>query len=860
MLESVLYPLIAALKFIYLSLASITGSYGLALILLSCITSSVVMLLGRLLRGYSKREHLIQTILAPQLSAIKAEGNAAIRHRRVQALYRRYGYHPAHSLRSAVPLLLQLPFLFAAFYLLSKLNVLQGKSLFVIKDLASPDKLLWGINLLPLLMTAINVLSAIFTTGFKTRDKTQSFIIAFLFLVLLYNAPAALLVYWTMNNMLFLFKTLLGKHAKPELRLPKEPVVPLKLSASFTTQFGVALRQYFGLILLFYLYQAIAMQNYYVFSGFFKYIPLCLAAYMFWILQVKDLLKCYKPTLQHNLALLVLGFDILFFVILGLNFVAPIVELKPQIYVMFCYLASLLGLSGFMIGALIKETLTKAELARTPYLLILVCACALIPGLHFAHVNPDYLKGWLHIMFAFCIALSALANYAVLLATCSLNSSKSRIALNSAVFSFAFIVLPLLRSFLKLRNDVDMDFWIMLALLLAVSHLIKSRRSFTILLRIVLITLTVFLVSYIFGMFSAPKTGKGKIKILTREMQNIKFLNKPNIYLFVYDGMPNERVFKQQGQPFDKLKYLIDKYGFKLYPDTYTIGEMSMDSMGNLLDFSVYWRARAGSATDEAQDTYSGNSFTNLILRQNEYTSHFLLENYYVGLHAITNTDLFDEIYPPRNPNQVRFDFLVTLLRGIFQGEMSFNVEGIVDKEEHNIYSVQAYKQALIIKAKKQAFIVNHYFRPGHSQNSGKCLPNETELWISRFKEAISQMERDFQAIAQHDPQAIVIAIGDHGPSLTGDCYRLASWKKSDITPDLIWDRIGTMVAIRWPDTGKAAKYDSLLVTNQDIFPTVFAYLMDSDAPLALCPDDVFYGFKTPTRSAIGFDKGVIVP
>jgi len=121
-------------------------------------------------------------------------------------------------------------------------------------------------------------------------------------------------------------------------------------------------------------------------------------------------------------------------------------------------------------------------------------------------------------------------------------------------------------------------------------------------------------------------------------------------------------------------------------------------------------------------------------------------------------------------------------------------------------------------------------------------------------------MERDFQAIAQHDPQAIVIAIGDHGPSLTGDCYRLASWKKSDITPDLIWDRIGTMVAIRWPDTGKAAKYDSLLVTNQDIFPTVFAYLMDSDAPLALCPDDVFYGFKTPTRSAIGFDKGVVVP
>jgi hypothetical protein len=57
------------------------------------------------------------------------------------------------------------------------------------------------------------------------------------------------------------------------------------------------------------------------------------------------------------------------------------------------------------------------------------------------------------------------------------------------------------------------------------------------------------------------------------------------------------------------------------------------------------------------------------LYRRYGYKSHFILENYYVGLHANTNSALFDELYPPRNPDMIRFDFLQTLLRGIFQGE-----------------------------------------------------------------------------------------------------------------------------------------------------------------------------------------------
>jgi len=198
----------------------------------------------------------------------------------------------------------------------------------------------------------------------------------------------------------------------------------------------------------------------------------------------------------------------------------------------------------------------------------------------------------------------------------------------------------------------------------------------------------------------------------------------------------------------------------------------------------------------------------------------------------------------------------VVLMRGILQGEMRFDTKGLVSLEDAD---TQDYKLQVIREQKESTFVVNHYHYPGHSQNSGKCLPNENEIWIGKLDIALKQMEADFLAIRDYDPNSIVIAIGDHGPALSGDCYDLAAWKKEDITPDLVWDRIGTMVAIRWPDMKKAVKYDEKLVTNQDVFPIIFSYLADNPDYLKYCPDDVFWGLRTPFRTEIGFDKGEIL-
>jgi membrane protein insertase Oxa1/YidC/SpoIIIJ len=859
MLKGLFSPLILFLKYLYLGIYQLTLSPGLSLIGLSLVTAVLVIFLNRLLDTYVKREQQIQAILEPQIITIKEKFQGQERHQKLQALYKRYAYHPLLALRSSLPLFLQIPFLLSAFYMIGELGLFKGKALLGIPDLSKPDGLLLGINLLPLLMTLINLTAAFLTPEFRLKDKLQAILIALLFLALLYGSPSALLVYWTMNNLIFLVRTVIRINRKPG-RSEVTKLLPARDEKPATFRVGEFFKHYFGILVLFYFVQAIAVYPWYMFCGIFKYVPFAIAAYMFWTLQVKDLLGRYRSDLKHNLALILVSFDVFFLIILGLNTVAPLVQIDCQIYTLFHYVAFLLGISGFAIGMLLFEPGKQMDDPQLNQLIHVVVVAALIPALHFAAVNPDYLRGIFYLIYLLVIILFAVLSLGIFRLSCSISSTKLQTALTAGVFSFSMISLPLLRFMLKTRNDGDFDFWIMAAVLLVGSFGIRSKQTLRILSRILLITLAVFCVSFGVSLFHTKEKDFSKGKSLTGTMQKITLADKPNIYLFIYDGIPNERVFRNQNLPFDKIRALVDTYGFKLYSDTYALGEMSLDSMGNMLDMSDRFISKVGKTTADAHDTYAGNSYTNLILRKNGYKSHFLLNNYYVGINAISNKQFFEEMYPPRDQRLVDMDFFVILLRGIFQGEMNFDTKGWIENENSLLSQIQNRKHELIMDSQRPKFVVNHLFLPGHSQNSGVCLPNETENWEANLSRALVQMEADFATVVKNDPSAIVIAIGDHGPSLTGDCYRLAGWPKSKITPDLIWDRIGTMVAIRWPDREKAARYDSALVTNQDVFPIVFAYLMDDPFPLSLCPNDTFYGFKTPGRSALGFDKGNLLP
>lgn len=197
------------------------GHPGLAIIILSLIMNILVLPLYRRADAMQEQSRDIEAKLEKGVSHIKKTFSGDERMMILQTYYKQNNYKPTDALNGSVSLLLEIPFFMAAYQFLSNLSVLDGVSLGPIKDLGSPDGLIviggLAINLLPILMTLINVISsALYLKGFPLKTKIQLYAMALFFLVFLYTSPSCLVFYWTLNNLFSLVKTIFYKLKNPQ--------------------------------------------------------------------------------------------------------------------------------------------------------------------------------------------------------------------------------------------------------------------------------------------------------------------------------------------------------------------------------------------------------------------------------------------------------------------------------------------------------------------------------------------------------------------------------------------------------------------------------------------------------------------
>lgn len=323
--------------------------------------------------------------------------------------------------------------------------------------------------------------------------------------------------------------------------------------------------------------------------------------------------------------------------------------------------------------------------------------------------------------------------------------------------------------------------------------------------------------------FAAPRSEQAE----HAEMENPLFqavgtrtpVRTPNIYLLIYDAYPAPETLRAYGLDNRPQEAFLREKGFKLYPQTYSVAAYTVSSMSFVLNSALEYYGSDRRAL-------AGNGVVQNILKTYGYTTYgiFTSDFFFWENEIPSYTYAF-----PRPETSMA----LLLIKAVLEGEFRFDIN--FEKVSYDLF-LQEKIRVLADSSASPRFVYSHSKLPGHSQNSGACLPNETELFAERLATANAEMRHDIEVILENDPSGIIVVAGDHGPYLTKNCvgtnvsYSLRRYDITEINRLDVQDRFGVLLAIRWPSPDFEA-YDEITIL-QDLFPVIFAYMFEDKALL----------------------------
>lgn len=222
--------LATALRHILEFWQGLIGNWGVAIMLLSLSVKILMWPLTWIAERWQAEVNRTQSLLAPELAAVKRELKGEAAHNRTLEIYRQHGVSPFYTMKSLGGFLVQIPVFIAAFDMLGEHFGLSGASFLWVPDLALPDRvwaLPWVIpglggylNLMPVLMSVLTIVAArlqqeaSLALELRAGQRLRLYAMAGLFFLLLYTFPAGMVLYWTTNNLLHVLKILGGRAIK----------------------------------------------------------------------------------------------------------------------------------------------------------------------------------------------------------------------------------------------------------------------------------------------------------------------------------------------------------------------------------------------------------------------------------------------------------------------------------------------------------------------------------------------------------------------------------------------------------------------------------------------------------------------
>ena len=224
------------LMILFNSLLKIFGNVVISIVALSICVKIMIAPLFKIANKWQKQVNLQNARLQPRLNEIKLKYKGEEQNKQTFALYKELGISPLYSLKSLLSAAIQIPVFFAAYHMLSEHITLNEVTFLWIHDLSFPDHLIKlpfsipyvgdYLNILPFVMTSITFASSWIHTDhslsqiLRRKQRKNLYMMASIFFVLLYNSPAGMVIYWTMNNLLAFFSTLLEQNFYPKKNCP----------------------------------------------------------------------------------------------------------------------------------------------------------------------------------------------------------------------------------------------------------------------------------------------------------------------------------------------------------------------------------------------------------------------------------------------------------------------------------------------------------------------------------------------------------------------------------------------------------------------------------------------------------------
>lgn len=193
-------------KFVSAGVHDVGLSYGLTIIAITILIKLILLPLN-----YKSTKSMIKSSeIAPEMKKIqnKYKSNPQKANEEVMKLYKEKGVNP---MSGCLPLLIQLPILYALYGVFNSLTGIQGAGFLWLKDLAQPDKL----YILPLLAGATTYLTSKVTPtpavdeAAKKQTTTMNITMTIMITVMTVPLKSALGVYWVTSNIIQILQNLL---------------------------------------------------------------------------------------------------------------------------------------------------------------------------------------------------------------------------------------------------------------------------------------------------------------------------------------------------------------------------------------------------------------------------------------------------------------------------------------------------------------------------------------------------------------------------------------------------------------------------------------------------------------------------